>query len=160
MSRPSYLLPKGIGEQVRRTQLSSHGPRATSNVLKVRFCEFTVIFPRRCIIGLRGRYFTLKTTKILFIAFHLDLYPPFCLFVGEVYTLISWSVPSLTAFPAILNIGIVLEILQYNIEIKIPYWLDNMMVSLVLLYRWVGYGYAFRKIPLTQGKYAVVDPKD
>ena len=31
---------------------------------------------------------------------------------------------------------------------------------LVLLYRRLRYGYAFRKIPLTQGKYAVVDPGD
>jgi hypothetical protein len=33
-------------------------------------------------------------------------------------------------------------------------------VALVLLYRRVRYGYAFRRIPLTQGKYAIVDPED
>ena len=33
-------------------------------------------------------------------------------------------------------------------------------VVLVLLYRRVRYGYAFRRIPLTQGKYAIVDPED
>jgi len=30
----------------------------------------------------------------------------------------------------------------------------------VLLYRRLRYGYAFRRIPLTQGKYAIVDPDD
>jgi hypothetical protein len=30
----------------------------------------------------------------------------------------------------------------------------------VLLYRRLRFGYAFRKIPLTQGKYAIVDPDD
>ncbi|MHC4387620.1 MAG: AP2/ERF family transcription factor [Planctomycetota bacterium] len=30
----------------------------------------------------------------------------------------------------------------------------------VLLYRRVRYGYAFRRIPLTKGKYAIVDPDD
>ncbi|MCP4257565.1 MAG: endonuclease [Planctomycetes bacterium] len=31
---------------------------------------------------------------------------------------------------------------------------------LVLLYRRIHYGYAFHRIPLTQGKYAIVDPED
>lgn len=31
---------------------------------------------------------------------------------------------------------------------------------LVLLYRRLRYGYAFRRIPLTQGKFAIVDPDD
>ena len=30
----------------------------------------------------------------------------------------------------------------------------------VLLYRRINYGYTFRRIPLTQGKYAIVDPED
>ena len=30
----------------------------------------------------------------------------------------------------------------------------------MLLYRRVRYGYAFRKIPLTKGKFAIVDPED
>jgi len=33
-------------------------------------------------------------------------------------------------------------------------------VALVLLYRRIRYGYQFRRIPLTRGKYAIVDPDD
>ncbi len=33
-------------------------------------------------------------------------------------------------------------------------------MALVLLYRRARYGYVFRRIPLTQGKYALVDPED
>jgi hypothetical protein len=33
-------------------------------------------------------------------------------------------------------------------------------VALALLYRRARHGYAFRRIPLTQGKYAIVDPDD
>ena len=33
-------------------------------------------------------------------------------------------------------------------------------MALLLLYRRARYGYAFRRIPLTQGKYAIVDPED
>jgi len=33
-------------------------------------------------------------------------------------------------------------------------------VALVLFYRRLRYGYPFRRIPLTQGKYAIVDPDD
>jgi len=35
-----------------------------------------------------------------------------------------------------------------------------MLSSLVLLYRRLRYGYPFRKILLTQGKFAIVDPED
>jgi len=49
---------------------------------------------------------------------------------------------------------------NFNIKIKIPAWLDNLIASPVLLYRLIRYSYAFRKIPLTQGKYAIVDPED
>jgi len=33
-------------------------------------------------------------------------------------------------------------------------------VGVLLLYRRIRYGHAFRRIPLTQGKYAIVDPDD
>ncbi len=45
-------------------------------------------------------------------------------------------------------------------RINIPDWLDRPLVRLVLLYRRIRYGYTFRRIPLTQGKFAIVDPDD
>jgi len=47
-----------------------------------------------------------------------------------------------------------------NIVIHIPDWLERILVFAVLLYRRVRFGYPFRKIPLTQGKFAIVDPED
>jgi len=44
--------------------------------------------------------------------------------------------------------------------VDIPKWLEKPLVLLLLLYRRLRYGYAFRKIPLTQGKFAIVDPQD
>ena len=49
---------------------------------------------------------------------------------------------------------------KIKITIKIPAFVDILCVWLVLLYRRLRYGYAFRKIRLTQGKYAIVDPGD
>ena len=46
------------------------------------------------------------------------------------------------------------------IRIKIPAWLERIAVPLVLTLRRLRFGYAFRRIPLIQGKYAIVDPKD
>jgi len=46
------------------------------------------------------------------------------------------------------------------IRIKIPDWLERIGVCLVLGYRRLRFGYPFRKIPLTQGQYAIVDPDD
>jgi hypothetical protein len=48
--------------------------------------------------------------------------------------------------------------LEYRI--RIPDWLDGVLVRLVLVYRRIRFGYAFRRIALTQGKYAIVDPDD
>jgi hypothetical protein len=49
-----------------------------------------------------------------------------------------------------------------NIEVvlNIPQWLVQPCVYLVLFYRRLCYGYPFRKIPLSQGKFAIVDPED
>jgi hypothetical protein len=44
--------------------------------------------------------------------------------------------------------------------IDIPDRLAWPWIWLLLLYRRLRYGYAFRKIPLTQGKFAIVDPED
>jgi len=50
--------------------------------------------------------------------------------------------------------------IKLNISITIPDWLVWPLVALVLFYRRIRYGYPFRRIPLTQGKYAIVDPED
>ncbi len=50
--------------------------------------------------------------------------------------------------------------ITFNFSITIPDRLLWPFVVLVLLYRRARYGYVFRRIPLTQGKYAIVDPED
>jgi len=47
-----------------------------------------------------------------------------------------------------------------KVTFTIPAALIAPFVWLLLLYRRIRYGYAFRKIPLTQGKFAIVDPED
>ena len=47
-----------------------------------------------------------------------------------------------------------------QIVINIPNWLERIIVCPLLAYRWIRRGYPFRRIPLTQGKYAIVDPED
>ena len=51
-------------------------------------------------------------------------------------------------------------IIKFNFSITIPDRLVWPFVALILLYRRLRYGYPFRRIPLTQGKYAIVDPED
>ena len=50
--------------------------------------------------------------------------------------------------------------IKLNFSITIPSWLERPSVWIALLYRRIRYGYPFRRIPLTQGKYAIVDPED
>ena len=50
--------------------------------------------------------------------------------------------------------------ITFNFSITIPDRLLWPFVAMVLLYRRARYGYVFRRIPLTQGKYAIVDPED
>ena len=47
-----------------------------------------------------------------------------------------------------------------NFSITIPDGLARLFIALALFYRRARYGYTFRRIPLTQGKYAIVDPED
>ena len=47
-----------------------------------------------------------------------------------------------------------------KVTINIPDRLIRPLVALVLFYRRLRFGYPFRKIPLTQGRYAIVDPDD
>ena len=52
------------------------------------------------------------------------------------------------------------KIVEFIIRIRIPTWLEKRLVLLLLLYRRLRYGCAFRKIPLTRGKFAIVDPEE
>jgi hypothetical protein len=47
-----------------------------------------------------------------------------------------------------------------DINIHIPDWLGRILIWFVLAYRRARYGYPFRRIPLTMGKFAIVDPED
>ena len=49
---------------------------------------------------------------------------------------------------------------QVKIKIYLPEFVFRLRVWIALRYRKMRYGYAFRKIPLTQGQYAIVDPED
>jgi hypothetical protein len=50
--------------------------------------------------------------------------------------------------------------IKLNFSITISNWLEYFLAGPVLLYRRLRYCYAFRKIPLTKGQYAIVDPDD
>jgi hypothetical protein len=62
---------------------------------------------------------------------------------------------SLVSGEVIIRIGI-----KINYNIHIPTVIERPMVRVALLYRRLRYGYAFRRIPLTQGKFTIVDPED
>ena len=49
---------------------------------------------------------------------------------------------------------------EIQIRILVPEFVYRLCIWLLLLYRRVRYGYAFRRIPLTQGKFAIVDVAD
>ena len=50
--------------------------------------------------------------------------------------------------------------LKFTITFKLPSWFVWPFLVLMLLWRRLRYGYAFRRIPLTQGQFAIVDPQD
>ncbi len=56
--------------------------------------------------------------------------------------------------------GVGVEITEFTVKIKIPDRLARLLVWLVLFYRRLRYGYPFRRLPLTKGKFAIVDPSD
>lgn len=47
-----------------------------------------------------------------------------------------------------------------RVEIKVPEWLDKICAWPVLVYRKHKYGYTYRRIPLGEGKFTIVDPVD
>ena len=46
-----------------------------------------------------------------------------------------------------------------QVKIYLPEWVFRVCVWIALRYRKIRYGYAFRRIPLTRGQYAIVDPE-
>ncbi len=50
--------------------------------------------------------------------------------------------------------------MELTVKIKIPDRLVQPVVWLAILYRRLRYGYSFRRIKLSRGKYAIVDPDD
>jgi len=50
--------------------------------------------------------------------------------------------------------------LAIQITISIPVLIERLLVFALLKYRRLRYGYPFRRIRLTQGKYSIVDPED
>jgi hypothetical protein len=52
------------------------------------------------------------------------------------------------------------EVCRIKVVLNIPSWLERPAIRLVLLYRLLRFGCPFRKIPLTQGQFAIVDPDD
>jgi hypothetical protein len=47
-----------------------------------------------------------------------------------------------------------------GVEIKIPIWVDMILMWPVLMYRKIKYGCVFRRIYLGEGLYTIVDPED
>ncbi len=49
---------------------------------------------------------------------------------------------------------------EVQIKIQAPEFVYQVCVKILLFYRRLRYGYSFRKIPLTQGQFAIVDDED
>jgi len=50
--------------------------------------------------------------------------------------------------------------LNVSFNILYPTFIERIVVWFLLRWRKIHYGYEFRRIALTQGKYAIVDPED
>ncbi len=51
-------------------------------------------------------------------------------------------------------------LIRFDFSITIPDRLADILLAALMVYRRTRYGYAFRRIPLTQGLFAIVDPED
>jgi hypothetical protein len=50
--------------------------------------------------------------------------------------------------------------MKVNLTIGIPVWLDRIFTWPVMVYRRRKYGYSYRRIPLGEGRFTIVEPKD
>ena len=50
--------------------------------------------------------------------------------------------------------------MKLRLTISVPNWLDRIVAWPITAYRKRSYGYPFRRIHLTEGKFAIVDPQD
>ncbi len=50
--------------------------------------------------------------------------------------------------------------MKVNLTIGIPNWLDRIFAWPVVVYRLLKYGYTYRRIPLGEGRFTIVEPGD
>ncbi len=50
--------------------------------------------------------------------------------------------------------------MKAHLTITIPVWLDFLFTCPLLAYRLLRYGYTYRKIPLGEGRFTIVEPRD
>lgn len=52
------------------------------------------------------------------------------------------------------------NLVPIHITIHVPAALERLTIAILLAWRRLRYGFPFRRIPLTQGKFAIIDPDD